>query len=969
MKRQWNQDELTEHFTLSHAEWEFVSLKTRTPTNQLTFVLLLKYFQYEGMFPKSGWDIPGQVLTYISDQLKIEASLLKDYDWAGGTIRYHRNQIRTWLGFRPARLSDEKTLTHWLVEHVIINDIHPEYLQERLLQQYRLLKIESPGPSRVERIIRSALNQYENQLCRQISQRIPTSVQKELDKLLEIRDDSTWSIFKWLTDEAGNVSLNTAQKEIAKLKRIRQVGLLDSVFDQIPPKIIERYRQRAVTEPRRELERHPAPIRYTLLASFCYLRSRQITDVLIDLVIQLVHKIETHAKKKVEQAYLKEVKHVRGKSTLLYLLAEASLENPEGKVCEVVYPVVSEQTLQDVVKEYRASGTTYTSKVYRKMRASYSHHYRRLLPELIDALDLSAAHHQYQNVIEAWDLLKQYAGQKEYYYDQDEKIPIEGIIPLDAEELVLKQTQSGQTRINRIGYELFTFKTLRDHLRSKAVWAKGANQFGNPDEDLPTDFEQRRESYYAQLNQVTDAGAFIEKLKQDMKSALSMLDKGLPNNPHVKILKKHKGRISLSPLDKLDDPPNLLNLKAEMIRRWPMTSLLDILKEADMRLNFTEAFQTSGSREHLDRATLQKRLLLSLYGLGTNTGLKRMAGADRQVSYDDLLYVRRRFIRPEPMRDAITKIVNGTFQARLAHIWGEATTACASDSKKFGAWDQNLMTEWHVRYRGPGIMIYWHVEKNSVCIHSQLKRPSSSEVAAMIHGLLHHKTDMEIQRNYVDTHGQSEIAFAFCQLLGFELLPRLKNISRQKLARPEAGQSSLYPNLQPVLSRPIQWDLIKKHYDEMIKYATALRLGTAHTETILRRFTKGPVMHPVYRALAELGRALKTIFLCNYLHDYQLRQEIHEGLQVIENWNSANGFIFFGNGREINTNKRDDQEVAMLGLHLLQISLTYINTLMIQQVLHEPHWTGRLYISEYLTPTIRSIRPHVDKYVKSRGLR
>jgi TnpA family transposase len=41
--------------------------------------------------------------------------------------------------------------------------------------------------------------------------------------------------------------------------------------------------------------------------------------------------------------------------------------------------------------------------------------------------------------------------------------------------------------------------------------------------------------------------------------------------------------------------------------------------------------------------------------------------------------------------------------------WGEATTACASDSKKFGAWDQNLMTEWHVRYGGKGIMIYWHV--------------------------------------------------------------------------------------------------------------------------------------------------------------------------------------------------------------------------------------------------------------------
>jgi TnpA family transposase len=45
----------------------------------------------------------------------------------------------------------------------------------------------------------------------------------------------------------------------------------------------------------------------------------------------------------------------------------------------------------------------------------------------------------------------------------------------------------------------------------------------------------------------------------------------------------------------------------------------------------------------------------------------------------------------------------------------------ASDSKKFGAWDQNLMTEWHVRYGGRGVMIYWHVEHKSTCIYSRLK--------------------------------------------------------------------------------------------------------------------------------------------------------------------------------------------------------------------------------------------------------
>lgn len=107
-----------------------------------------------------------------------------------------------------------------------------------------------------------------------------------------------------------------------------------------------------------------------------------------------------------------------------------------------------------------------------------------------------------------------------------------------------------------------------------------------------------------------------------------------------------------------------------------------------------------------------------------------------------MLYIRRKFINKDNLRNAISTIVNNILQVRMQDVWGDGTT-CASDSKKFGAWDQNLMTEWHIRYRGRGVMIYWHVEKNSTCIYSQLKSCSSSEVSAMIEGLLKHCTGFE----------------------------------------------------------------------------------------------------------------------------------------------------------------------------------------------------------------------------------
>jgi len=231
----------------------------------------------------------------------------------------------------------------------------------------------------------------------------------------------------------------------------------------------------------------------------------------------------------------------------------------------------------------------------------------------------------------------------------------------------------------------------------------------------------------------------------------------------------------------------------------------------------------------------------------------------------------------------------------------------------------------------------------------------------MIEGLLHHCTDMKVQKNYVDTHGQSEIAFAFCRLLGFELLPRLKRIHEQKLYRPTTGHNDAYPNLQPVLTRAIDWELIRQQYDQMVKYATAIRLGTAEADTILRRFNRSFPQHPTHRALTELGKAVKTIFLCQYLHSESLRREINEGLNVVEHWNGANGFIFYGKNSEIATNRLDEQEVSVLSLHLLQICLVYINTLMIQKVLSEKQWFERMQAEDLraLTPLIWG---HVNPY-------
>lgn len=148
-------------------------------------------------------------------------------------------------------------------------------------------------------------------------------------------------------------------KEIEKLKTIRDLGLPADILGSFHPDLVKRFRRRAATETPWELRRHPENIRLPLLIFYCMQREAEIVDGLVDLLLQITHRITVRAERRIVQDLLDDFQQVQGKTLILFRIAAAALGNPDGTMRDVIFPVVDETVCETLVKEQSAGGANH----------------------------------------------------------------------------------------------------------------------------------------------------------------------------------------------------------------------------------------------------------------------------------------------------------------------------------------------------------------------------------------------------------------------------------------------------------------------------------------------------------------------------------------------------------------------------------------------------------------------------------
>jgi Domain of unknown function (DUF4158) len=383
MRRLWSADELGECWTLFPGDLALVA--ALPDAGKLGLTAQLAFWRQNGRFPDEEADLAPAVVGHLASQIGVQADALDGYDWVGRTGRRHRRAILDHLAVAAFDEAAETRLRRWLADDLLPREPASAALEEEIALWFARERITRPGAYRLDRILHSAQAAHDDAALRRVADQLDVGACGRLNALLA--DDGEGAAFSRLAADPGRIGLESLLAEISKLELLRELALPPGLLRGFHPDQIKRFRRRAAVENAWELRRHPERIRLALLAFYCVPRQGEVVDGLVELLVQVTHRITVKAERRVVEELVEEAREVRGKAGILFRVAEAAVGRPEGVVRELIFPVVGEQTFEALVREARALGTPQNRRVHTAVRASYGSYYRRMMPRLLAALE------------------------------------------------------------------------------------------------------------------------------------------------------------------------------------------------------------------------------------------------------------------------------------------------------------------------------------------------------------------------------------------------------------------------------------------------------------------------------------------------------------------------------------------------------------------------------------------------------
>lgn len=282
-------------------------------------------------------------------------------------------------------------------------------------------------------------------------------------------------------------------------------------------------------------------------------------------------------------------------------------------------------------------------------------------------------------------------------------------------------------------------------------------------------------------------------------------------------------------------------------------------------------------------------------------------------------------MRPETLILANARLVNAQSLISIARSWGGGEVASA-DGLRFVVPVRTVNAGANSKYfgQGRGITYYNFTSDQFTGFHGLVIPGTLRDSLFVLVGLLEQQTSLRPKELMTDTSGYSDVVFGLFWLLGYQFSPRLADAGEARFWK--LNSDSDYGVLEKLARQRVKPELIEQNWDDLLRIAGSLKLGTISASEIMRTLQKGKKPSTLAKAIGELGRVSKTLYLLNYVDDEAYRRRILTQLNRGESRHSLSRAVFYGRRGEVRQRYREGQEEQLGALGLVVNAIVLWNT-------------------------------------------
>lgn len=950
--------QLAKYFYLSETDLDLVRLR-RGDHNKLGFALQICSVRFLGTFLTNPIDVPTGAVEFVIAQLPtIDSSCLPRYMERETTHREHAGEIQEHYKYKDfTDQPDHFRLVRWLYTRAWLTAERPSVLFDLVTARLVEKKVLLPGVSQVARLIASVRDRAQERLWRVLAQ-VPTPEQRRLlETLLVIPNGERQTPLDRLRRAPARVTAPALVQALQRIEAVRVLGVRELDLSFVPGGRVKALARYVLSARIQTLSRMTEDRRIASLLAFASAFEANAHDDALDLFDLLMRTTFSRAERAGQQERLRTLRDLDAAALQLREACMVLLETEQDdeQVRDRVFARISLDQLQaavTVVGELtRPADDNYAQELVGRYALT-----RRFLPTFLRILEFESTPNG-RPILDAVQFLSRIEGRRN---------PQLQAAPRDVVTRPWRRyvVNSGQ-QVDRPAYTLCVIERLQEALRRHDIFVSPSERWGDPRAKLlqGAAWEAARAQVCRTLGREATPERELAALRQQLHETYLRTAANLPTNTPVRIAQRSgQDTLVITGLERVAEPLSLQRLRTQVTTRLPLVDLPEVVLEIERLTGFASAFShLSEGNTRADELSLS--VCAVLIAEACNIGLTPLIHPDiPALTRERLSWVQQNYLRAETLTRANAMLVDAHSQLPLARVWGGGEVASA-DGLRFIVPVRSINSGPNPRYFGigKGVTYLNYTSDQFSGFNGIVIAGTIRDSLYILEGLLEQQTGLNPTEIMTDSGSYSDVIFGLFHLLGYQFSPRLADIGESRFWRIDAEAE--YGPLNGLARNRINTNLISTNWDDMLRVAGSLKLGTVSASTMIRALQGGGRPTTLARAIGEVGRIAKTLHLLTYTDDEAYRRRIQTQLNRGEGRHAVSRDVFHGHKGELRQRYREGQEDQLGALGLVVNILLLWNTLYIQDAIEDLRAGGQ----EVRQEDIERVSPLVLQHINLQG--